>query len=104
MFFYVRYGDVSTPYKEDVEPNPKDPYGVAKLASENIKILCETHDVEYNIAIPHNIIGPKQKYDDPFRNVVSIMINLMLQNRQPIIYGDGNQPDVFLTSMIAYIV
>ena len=54
-----------------------------------LKILCNTHGVEYNIAVPHNIIGPKQKYDDPYRNVVSIMSNLMLQNRQPIIYGDG---------------
>lgn len=42
-------------------------------------------------AVPHNIIGPRQKYDDPYRNVVSIMINLMLQERQPIIYGDGKQ-------------
>ena len=44
--------------------------------------------------MPHNIIGPKQKYDDPFRNVVSIMTNLMLQNRKPIIYGDGEQKDL----------
>ena len=51
--------------------------------------------MEYNIAVPHNIIGPKQKYDDPFRNVVSIMVNLMLQDRQPIIYGDGNQKRSF---------
>ena len=92
----ARYGDVPTPYKEDDEPNPRDPYGVAKLASEKIlKILCDTHGIEYNIAVPHNIIGPKQKYDDPFRNVVSIMINLILQNRQPIIYGDGNQTRCF---------
>ena len=35
-----------------------DPYGVSKLAAENIlKILCDTHKVEYNIAVPHNIIG-----------------------------------------------
>ena len=51
--------------------------------------------MDYNIAVPHNIIGPKQKYDDPFRNVVSIMANLMLQDRQPIIYGDGNQMRTF---------
>ena len=50
--------------------------------------------MEFVIAVPHNIIGPRQKYDDPYRNVASIMINLMLQNRQPIIYGDGKQ-DVF---------
>ena len=39
----------------------------------------KTYGFEYNIAVPHNIIGPKQKYDDAFRNVASIMINLILQ-------------------------
>jgi UDP-glucose 4-epimerase len=53
--------------------------------------LSDSHGIEYNIAVPHNIIGPKQRYDDPYRNVVSIMINLMLQKRRPIIYGDGKQ-------------
>ena len=92
----ARYGNIQMPFKESDTPNPIDPYGVSKLAAEKIlKILCETHGVEYNIAIPHNIIGPKQKYDDPFRNVASIMINLMLQGRQPIIYGDGNQKRCF---------
>ncbi len=92
----ARYGRVSTPYKEDGPAEPTDPYGVAKLAAEKIlKILCDTNNIEYNIAVPHNIIGPKQKYDDPFRNVVSIMVNLMIQNRQPIIYGDGNQERCF---------
>jgi UDP-glucose 4-epimerase len=92
----ARYGKIRTPFKEDDELKPVDPYGVSKVAAENIlKILCETHNIEYNIAVPHNIIGPRQKYDDPYRNVVSIMINLMLQNRAPIIYGDGNQKRTF---------
>ncbi len=92
----ARYGNIKVPFKEDDKINPVDPYGVSKVAAENIlKILCKTHGLEYNIAIPHNIIGPKQKYDDPFRNVVSIMVNLMLQNRQPIIYGDGEQKRCF---------
>ena len=47
----------------------------------------------------HNIIGPRQKYDDPFRNVVSIMINRMLQGKAPIIYGDGEQTRCFHTLM-----
>ena len=76
--------------------NTVDPYGVSKVAAERIlEILCHTHDVEYNIAVPHNIIGPNQKYDDPFRNVVSIMINRMMQGKAPIIYGDGNQTRCF---------
>ena len=92
----ARYGNIKIPYTEDQTPNPVDPYGVSKVAAENIlKILCDVHGVEYNIAVPHNIIGPKQKYNDPFRNVVAIMVNLMLQNRQPIIYGDGEQKRTF---------
>jgi len=92
----ARYGTNKVPFLEDYKPAPQDPYGIAKVASEDIlKNLCEVHNTEYVIAVPHNIIGPRQKYDDPYRNVVSIMINLMLQNRQPIIYGDGNQKRCF---------
>ena len=92
----ARYGNIKIPFKEDDELKPVDPYGVSKVAAENIlRILSNTHNFEYNIAVPHNIIGPKQKYDDPYRNVVSIMINLMLQKKRPIIYGDGNQKRTF---------
>ena len=92
----ARYGKNPTPYLETQTASPVDPYGVAKVAAENIlKILSSTHKIEYNIAVPHNIIGPKQKFNDPFRNVASIMINLMLQNRRPIIYGDGEQKRTF---------
>jgi len=92
----ARYGEVKIPYEEIGPAIPSDPYGISKLAAEKILInLCNTYGVEYNIAVPHNIIGIKQKYDDPFRNVASIMINLMLQNRQPIIYGDGEQKRSF---------
>ena len=88
----ARYGDVQFPFYENQNAKPVDPYGVSKLAAEQVlKILSDSHGIEYNIAVPHNIIGPKQKYDDPYRNVVSIMINLMLQKRRPIIYGDGKQ-------------
>jgi len=45
--------------------------------------------------VPHNIIGPRQRYDDPFRNVAAIFINRMLQGKQPIIYGDGEQKRCF---------
>lgn len=92
----ARYGNIKVPFTEDDVLNPVDPYGVSKVAAEEIlKILCKTHNVEYNIAVPHNIIGPKQKFNDPFRNVVSIMTNLMLQKREPIIYGDGFQKRCF---------
>jgi UDP-glucose 4-epimerase len=92
----ARYGDVASPFKEEDVINPVDPYGVSKVSAEKVlKILAKTHGIEYNIAVPHNIIGPKQKYNDPFRNVASIMTNLILQNRAPVIYGDGEQKRSF---------
>lgn len=93
----ARYGEQPViPFTEDMVCQPQDPYGIAKYASElAVRNLCEVHGMEYVIAVPHNIIGPRQKYDDPFRNVASIMINLMLQGRQPIIYGDGKQKRTF---------
>lgn len=97
MSSMARYGTQDVvPFTEDMNPKPQDPYGIAKYASELlIKNICETHGMEYVILVPHNIIGPRQKYDDPFRNVASIMINRMLQGKQPIIYGDGSQMRCF---------
>jgi UDP-glucose 4-epimerase len=92
----ARYGDLGTLFAEDMTPQPKDPYGIAKLASENLlKNICETHGVEWTVIVPHNIIGSRQKYDDPYRNVASIFANRMLQGKQPIIYGDGTQKRSF---------
>jgi UDP-glucose 4-epimerase len=93
----ARYGTQEVvPFTEDMTPKPQDPYGIGKLSVELLlKNLAEVHGMEYVIAVPHNIIGPRQKYDDPYRNVASIMINLMLQGRQPIIYSDGEQKRCF---------
>tara|TARA_B100001123_G_C15333570_1_gene1032046 strand:+ start:1366 stop:2370 length:1005 start_codon:yes stop_codon:yes gene_type:complete len=92
----ARYGVQKTPFHEKMMPKPIDPYGISKVAAEEVLMnLCEFNNTEWVIAVPHNIIGPRQKYDDPFRNVVSIMINRMLQNKAPIIYGDGKQKRCF---------
>ena len=92
----ARYGDQKAPFTETMKPKPVDPYAISKVASEEVlKNLCDLNGVEWIIAVPHNIIGPRQKYDDPFRNVVSIMINRMLQGKPPIIYGDGSQTRCF---------
>ena len=92
----ARYGTGTPPFSEEHAPNPETPYSIAKYAAELLVAnICTTHGTEYVIAVPHNIVGPKQKYDDPYRNVVSIFINRMLQGLQPIIYGDGEQTRSF---------
>ena len=73
VIFYRGYGTKSN-----------NPYAISKVFLN----LCELNNIEYVIAVPHNIIGPRQKYDDPaIRNVVSIMLNRMMQKKAPIIYG-----------------
>ena len=92
----ARYGNQQAPFTEDMAPKPVDPYGIAKVAAEDtLKCLCAVHGMEWNIVVPHNIIGPRQKYDDPFRNVLSIMLNRSLQKLPIFIYGDGEQVRCF---------
>lgn len=93
----ARYGTQDVlPFTESMTCRPQDPYGIAKYAAEKlVENLCHVHGMEYVICVPHNIIGPRQKYNDPYRNVASIMINLMLQGRQPIIFGNGEQKRCF---------
>ncbi len=92
----ARYGDQQTPFTEEMKPKPVDPYGVSKVASEQVlQILCDLNNIEWVVAVPHNIIGPKQIYNDPYRNVVSIFLNRMLQGKSPIVYGDGKQKRCF---------
>ena len=93
----ARYGTQEVvPFTEDMIPKPQDPYGIAKYASEEtLKVLSSVHGFDFVNLVPHNIIGPKQKYDDPYRNVVSIMINRILNGNGPIIYGDGEQKRCF---------
>ncbi len=92
-----RYGEQEIlPFTEDMVCKPKVPYGAAKYASELVvEQICDLNDVYFNIIVPHNIIGPRQCANDPFRNVAAIMINRMLQGKQPVIYGDGEQKRCF---------
>ena len=101
----ARYGNQKTPYTESMTPKPEDPYGIAKVAAEDtLKLLSEVHGMNYNIAVPHNIVGPNQKYDDPFRNVMSIFINRNLQgNHQLSTVMDFNK-DAFHILMMLFIV
>ena len=95
----ARYGRQIAPFTEDMAAKPVDPYGIAKACGEDLVVrICDTYGLQWSIAVPHNIYGPRQRFHDPYRNVVAIMINRLLLGIEPIIYGSGNQLDPSLIS------
>ena len=92
----ARYGDQQPPFTENMQRKPVDPYGLAKAqAEEHLEMLNEIHGLNFMTVVPHNVIGVGQRYYDPFRNVVGIMINRTLQGKPIIVYGDGEQKRSF---------
>jgi UDP-glucose 4-epimerase len=92
----ARYGDQTPPFTEDMPTKPVDPYGLAKVqAEQHLEMLSQIHGLNYVTVVPHNVIGVGQRYFDPFRNVVGIMINRTLQGKPIIVYGDGSQERSF---------
>ncbi len=90
------YGDQDPPFDEEMPRKPVDIYAVSKVAMEEAtEILARVHGFDYTIVRPHNVYGPRQSLRDPYRNVVGIFINRLLQNKPPIIYGDGEQTRAF---------
>src|SRR3990167_9987138 len=90
------YGSQSPPFEERMERCPDDVYGVSKAAMEKTtEILSEVHGFKYVIIRPHNVYGPRQNMADPYRNVISIFINCLLNNKNFYIYGDGEQKRAF---------
>ena len=92
----ARYGAQNPPFTEDMPTAPEDPYGLAKVqAEQHLELLHKLHGLNYVTLVPHNVIGVGQRYYDPFRNVVGIMINRCLQGKPIVVYGDGEQKRSF---------
>lgn len=90
------YGGQEPPFSEDMLKKPEDIYGIAKAAMEDAtSILAAVHGFNYVIIRPHNVYGPKQNLADPYRNVIAIFINCILNSKNFYIYGDGNQKRAF---------
>ena len=90
------YGEGKPPFDESSERKPVDVYGQTKRAMEEItEILSDVHGFKYVIIRPHNVYGERQRLDDPYRNVIGIFINRMLQGKNLYIYGDGEQRRAF---------
>ena len=90
------YGAQKSPFSEDMEMKPDDIYAIGKTAMEkSTNILSRVFHFDYVIIRPHNVYGPRQNLSDPYRNVIAIFINCLLNNKNFYIYGDGKQKRAF---------
>lgn len=90
------YGKQKPPFNELMPCKPEDIYGISKTAMEEAtKVLAEVYGFNYVIVRPHNVYGPKQNIADPYRNVIGIFINCLLNSKSFYIYGDGKQKRAF---------
>jgi UDP-glucose 4-epimerase len=90
------YGKQQVPFRESMIPLPEDIYGITKAAMEQVtKVMSSVYGFKYLIFRPHNVYGPRQNLSDPYRNVIGIFINRLLQNKNFYIYGNGEQRRAF---------
>jgi UDP-glucose 4-epimerase len=90
------YGAVSPPMREDQTPHPEDPYGVAKLAVElDLAAARSMFGLPYIVFRPHNVYGEYQNLGDPYRNVIGIFMNQIMQGKPMTVFGDGTQERAF---------
>jgi UDP-glucose 4-epimerase len=91
------YGDTETlPNHEKLEPKPLSPYAAHKLGAEKYaKKFHKQHGLETVSLRYFNVYGPRQKYG-PYSGVISVIVNRLLENKPPTIYGDGMQTRDFV--------
>jgi len=90
------YGAQATPFDESWPRSPEDIYGCCKAWGERAtEIMGDTYGIPWTICRPHNVYGPNQNLADPYRNVLAIWINRLMQGKHIFIYGDGEQRRAF---------
>jgi nucleoside-diphosphate-sugar epimerase len=95
------YGDnVSIPMREDALPQPVSPYGVTKLAAEQ---LCYLYYVNHGVPATSvryfTVYGPRQRPDMAFHR----FFRAALDDAPIVLYGDGEQTRdfTFVTDAVA---
>src|SRR5688572_12154510 len=87
------YGEQqSQPLREDMQPDPRSPYAVSKLAAEH---YVRTTGILWNIETVSlrvfNAYGPGQPFPAAHPPVIPSMLNNALKGSSIVIHGSGNQ-------------
>lgn len=87
------YGDQEElPKREDMRPAPLSPYAVAKLVGEYYsQVFTYVYGLETVSLRYFNVFGPRQDPGSQYSGVISRFMSALLNDEQPVIYGDGEQ-------------
>jgi len=87
------YGDTPVlPKREDMTPNPLSPYALQKLAGEHYgRVFHELYGFKTYALRYFNVFGPRQNPKSDYAAVIPLFINAYLEDRAPVIHGDGEQ-------------
>jgi len=87
------YGESETlPKVESMKPDPLSPYAITKLTGEEYgKVYYRLFGLETVALRYFNIFGPRQDPNSQYSAVIPLFIKAVLRNKQPLIYGDGEQ-------------
>jgi UDP-N-acetylglucosamine/UDP-N-acetyl-alpha-D-glucosaminouronate 4-epimerase len=87
------YGNTPTlPKREDMPTNPLSPYALQKLVVEQYcQLFTQLYGLETVTTRYFNVFGPRQDPGSPYSGVISLFATALLEGRQPVIYGDGEQ-------------
>ena len=87
------YGDTPTlPKREDMPTKPLSPYALQKLVAEQYgQMFTSLYGFETVTTRYFNVFGPRQDPGSPYSGVISLFSTALLDGRQPVIFGDGEQ-------------
>jgi UDP-N-acetylglucosamine 4-epimerase len=86
------YGDhPGLPKVEDKIGNPLSPYAVTKYVNElYAKVYASLYNMQLIGLRYFNIFGPRQNPQGPYAAVIPLFVKAILENKAPVINGDGS--------------
>lgn len=82
----------SLPKVESMPVNPLSPYALTKYAQERYcQIFSKIYGMETVALRYFNVFGPNQDPTSQYSAVIPKFIKLIMQDKEPVIYGDGSQ-------------
>lgn len=85
------------PLKETEPMMPTSPYAASKASCEvYINSFTESYGLNATSLRYFNVFGPKQDKNSQYAAVIPNFISAILENEQPVIYGDGEQTRDFV--------